>query len=367
MALRIDIKGHINDLRAKLARAKSGIRNFASSVTARLGGVAAAFAGAFAVHRIISGIRSLINEMDEIGKKSKALGVGVETFQEMSFAAKIAGVSMQQLSKGMGAMASFMLMAANNGKTQLAILDKLGLKYDDLAKMKPEEAFRRITKAIDEVGSAQERVGISKQIFGRAGVDLLNVARGYESAVQSIRNAGGIITEEDIRNAERFNDELALAGQKFKAGVAKSGFTTLLADLADRFNKEGLFDFDKSLKRGVLTPLADVADEINEKFGKAITPEEVAAKRKSAAETKAAKTLKQAFDEVSTSAKSAQKADRLKVDQFRRIGATAFGNQMANTSVEARLMEMEMWMRLVAESTQGINRKTPEVNQGGKF
>jgi hypothetical protein len=367
MALRIDIKGHISDLRAKLARAKSGIRNFASSVKSKLAGVAGAFAAAFAFHRIVAGIRSLLNEMDEIGKKSKALGVGVETFQEMAFAAKIAGVSMQALSKGMGAMSSFMLMAANSGKTQLAILNKLGLEYEDLARMKPEEAFRRITKAIDGVASAQERVGISKQIFGRAGVDLLNVARGYEDAVKSIRAAGGIITEEDIQNAERFNDELALAAQKFKAGFAKSGFTQIIADLAEKFNKEGFFDFSRPVSEGVIASDKGTAKKIADLFGAPINKAGVQNKRKAEAEKNAAKTLKEAFDDVSTSAKAKAKDTAIKADQFRRIGATAFGNAPGLSKTEARAIELNMWMRLVAESTQGINRKTPEVNQGGKF
>jgi hypothetical protein len=369
MALRIDIKGHITDLQAKLARAKSGIRNFASSVKSRLMGVASAFAAAFVVHRIVSGIRSLMNEMDDLGKKSKALGVGVETFQEMTFAAKIAGVSVQALSKGMGAMSSFMLMAANSGKTQLAILNKLGLEYEDLARMKPEEAFRRITKAIDGVASAQERVGISKQIFGRAGVDLLNVARGYDEAVDLIRSKGGIISEEDIQAAEKFNDAMATIWQTIKAGIGKSGLAQLLADFAQGVSDKGFIKTSNRLMYDLLSfgATSDTGEEeIRKRFGGTIKKTDVATAAKAEAEKNAAKTLKESFDEVTNSAKAGAKAASIKIDQFRRIGATSFGNGGMGDMSKADA-DQTRWLRIVAENTRNINRKTPEVNDGGKY
>lgn len=346
MALRIDIKGHITDLQAKLSEAKGRLSRFASSVKSRLMGIGGALAGAFAITRIISGLNRLKDEMDEIGKSAKAIGVSAETFQEMKFAAKLAGVEMSKLKMSMGALGAFMLQAANGGKIQSAVLKRLSLDYDALSKMKPEEQFKLITKALDGVSNATERVGLARSVFGRSGMDLLLVAREYEKSVQAIRAGGGIISNEEIAKAEELNDQIATMATRMKAVIANTGFFSGIND----FLKVGFVKSDHLVR---------------EAYGKPITKAMVDAAKKGRQE--AGKDIKAIFDEgkkKNTAAKSVI-ADQVIADQFRRIGATSFGNQFSNQ--ENKIDELNKSMTIVAEATNSINRKTPEVNQGGKF
>jgi hypothetical protein len=364
MALRIDIKGHISDFKSKLARARGALRNFASGITSTFASIGSTILAAFAFSRLIAGFKSLLSELDKIGKASKSMGLEPEKFQEMAFAAKLAGVEMKQLEKAMGAMASFMFLAASGGKAQERILKALGLTYDSLAKMKPDKQFQQITKAIDGMASATDRMGISKQVFGRAGVDILNMARSYDQAVEQIRSKGGIISKEDIESAEKFNDEWALIVKRVKAAVAETGLLQVAAQTAAEANKKGIVDALGKLLFNFQTfsifDNMDVSDEIREKFGKPISQAIRESAMKGLEEAKLGKTLKDAFSEAGKAL-----ADSVKVDQFRRIGAIARPGDAFGGDKGAR--EIVRAIRPMISATENIDRKTPEINNGGKF
>jgi len=372
MPLRIDIKGHINDLKAKVGAARNSIKSFAGNVKAMLGGVATAFASAFAVRAIIGRIRSLANEMDQLGKSARAMGIGVEKWQEMTFAAKIAGVEVNQLTKAMGSMASFMLAAAKSGSTNDKVLKALGLSYKEISRLKPDELFKRITTAIDNMTSAQDRMATSKAIFGRSGIDILNMARGYDDAVDLIRSKGGIMSQEDIAAAERFNDELALTEKRGKAAASRSGIMQFLADAMGDVNKHPLKLAEDLMKTGghggkVMRELfgnqdARSAEEVKKRFGEGVSSEDRARAKK--ARDEASSVLRKALDDATNTGAGGGK-DRFRVDQLRRIGALPGANNFAaKENVQDTLMR---YLPMVLEAADAINRKTPEINEGGRY
>jgi len=103
MALKIDIKGNVSDLRAKLGQANGALSGFASKVKAKFVAVGAAIIAAFAFNKIKNSITGLIDEMDKIGKASDRIGITTKAYQEMSFAAELAGVTMERFTLAMSA------------------------------------------------------------------------------------------------------------------------------------------------------------------------------------------------------------------------------------------------------------------------
>lgn len=368
MALKIDIKGQVSDLKAKVGQARASLKSFAASAKANFLKVGAAIAGAFAITRIVSMARSLVDEMDQIGKASKGIGVTAETFQEMAFAAKLAGVPMEKLKLSMGALAAFMLQAANKGRIQTAVLKRLGLEYKALSQMKPEDQFKAITKSLDGVANATERVGLARSLFGRSGMDLLLVAREYDEAVKKIRSGGGIITAEDIKAAEKFNDQLALMEKRLKARATKSGLLAWLNDIAKTIGDKGLFDFSRPLSKGLLTGegLGGTSEEaVAAAHGEKISKKMVEGAKKTLEEAKLGKDIADVFDAEKAGAGAGRK-DRFRVDELRRIGAAGLGPGGMG-GPDPVTDAVAYWLPLVLSAAKDINRKTPEINDGGRY
>ena len=372
MALRIDIKGHISDLKAKLGQARASVSKFGSMVGSKLVALASSFGatllGMFAFRSLITHARGLINHLDKIGKASAALGVSTKVYQEMAFAAQLAGSSMEKFKLAMSAMGPFMLNAAAGGRTQAAVLERLNLNYKELSQLKPEEQFRAITAELDKVANATERVGLARAVFGRAGLDVLNMARNLETARN--RLAGSIISEQDIAAAESFNDEMALLYKRFQALAVGSGAIRKLAEEMEYLNKQTkqyilhlLF-----IKTGIpqalekLNFLITPEDQIIANENKGLTEKERKDRVKRREELKAAKDIKQVFDAMGGKGGG---GDRERYDQFRRIGALG-GFSGGGGQPTPVLSFLEQWGPLVRASVEDINRKTPDVDPGGR-
>lgn len=394
MALKIDIKGQVSDLRAKIGQAASSVRRFGrlmrvvswraekrwqklgktinKSLKESFGGIGAkafgAVGGFLAIRQITSMARNLVDEMDRIGKASDRLGITAEAYQEMAFAAKLAGVSMERFTLAMSALGPFMLNAAKAGTRQAKVLEVLNLKYKDLAKLDPEAQFKAITKAIDGISNATERVGVSRLIFGRAGFEVLGMARNYETAVNKIRSAGGIISSEDIKAAEQFNDQLALMISRLKASSTKSGLLAWLNDIAKTISEEGLFDFSRPLSEGMLTGegLGGSSEEaVAAAAGEKISKKMIDAARKTMEEGKLGESAAEAMAAGAEKVSGAVKKDQFRVDQLRRIGALP--SAVTGGPRQPIVDVVEHWLPLVLEAAREINRKTPDVNQGGRY
>jgi hypothetical protein len=382
MALRIDIKGHISDLRAKLSQAGNALNKFSQSVKSKMAAVGtqvlASLAGAFALHSIKTQITSLIDEMDKIGKASDRLGVSTKAYQEMAFAAKLAGVTMERFTLAMSALGPFMLNAANGASRQAKALKVLNVDYAELSKMAPEKQFNTITKAIDELANATERVGISRLIFGRAGFEVLGMAANMEAAKKRIED--GIISEKDIRAAEDFNDTLAAMSTKLKAVAANSGALRAVAEILKNFEGGGAGALAQAARLDPVTgPFMALGGLIGSNATIAnlqkSTAEEIDKLNKGgpgdAARRAADRQAANVAEAFAASTGGGGMRERFRVDQLRRIGALpGAGPGTGDGPILSMATNLEKLVEIIppiAQAATAINLKTPPPNKDGKF
>jgi len=219
------------------------------------------------------------------------------------------------------------------------------------------------------------------------------MARNYDEAVRKIRESGGIISSEDIKAAEKYNDQMALLEKRIKAASTKSGLLSWLNDVAKTLGDKGLFDFNRGSKpgdkgRGFLgtllfgVPLEQLArqassgglltgeglggssaEQVAEAFGEKITKKMVDDARKTQEEKKVGKSI---AEELAAGAeKMSGRKEEFRVDQLRRIGG---GLGPGGTSGPDPVTDaVAYWLPLVLSAAQDINRKTPPINDGGRY
>lgn len=221
--LKIKIGAEDKELKQKLAQNKNRIGKFAKDMKGALGSVFGAAGSIFTVAFITRAFGGLIDKMDQIGKASRALGVTSEGYQKIAYAARRANMPQDRLNMSFQRMANFMQASAQKGSKQEETLGRLKLTYGELIKMKPDEQFIAIGKAIDKVANATERLSIANKIYGRGARDVLNMVRGYEGMAQELQSRGGIISQEDIAAAEEYNDEIETLKTVIASLVTKGG------------------------------------------------------------------------------------------------------------------------------------------------
>ena len=175
--------------------------------------IAGAFAGAFAVSQLVRFGDEALKVADTIGKVADSLDVNTSFLQKYQFAAQQSGLTTEEFNKGLQNFTKMVGQAQLRTSEAGRTLEKLGVnvKNTDGSIKSTEEVFMGLTGALDNVGSEFERNAILSDLMGRAGVKLgVMLKDGSDAMKELAASATGVIDEDTIRRAERFNDTMNL-------------------------------------------------------------------------------------------------------------------------------------------------------------
>jgi len=251
MAVRTNIEFNAKDnSRAAVASLQRGLSGLERSVGSLTRGLF--FAGGTAGFGLA--IRRSIEFADTIGKTADKIGVGVEALQELRFAARRSGVEQAQLDKSLEMLTRRVGEASQGIGEGKRAFDQLGVGIKDVnGKLRPtEDILRDVSNGLKNVESPALKAALAAQIFGRAGVSMLNLVGDGSDKLDmyaaAARNLGVVLDESLIRNAEAANDKLGDLSQvlqiKFAAAVTENAgaiitLTDSLIGLANFLTEKG--------------------------------------------------------------------------------------------------------------------------------
>lgn len=187
----------------KIADASTGATSAAFGWKNALMGVAGTLGIAFSVNAIKDFVVNVIQTGASIGDLSQKLGVSTEAVQRWSYAAEQSGATMDNVDKALSTMNRTLSDGSNSTK---AILGDIGIRFDDIRKMKPEDAFNTITEAIAGIEDPMLRAEAATKLFGKSGQELLPaIADGFSK----VGKEAGVMSEETIRRLKEAEDAWA--------------------------------------------------------------------------------------------------------------------------------------------------------------
>jgi len=229
--LTIDIGARIDKLNGALGKAKTKVGRFVDGVKKKFGSVQAALAGAFVVGAAVRSISNLVSAADDIGKLSARIGFTAEEYQKLTFAARRAGASNEDVEKAIKRMQSTIVDAERGLSSATDAFDALGLSVQDLKGKKPEEQFAIIAAAMNGIEDATMKSATAQDVFGRAGNALIPLLGTYQQLKKEAEELGGIIDNETVKAAESLKDSAENLQTSLMATVANSGFIQFLDNI----------------------------------------------------------------------------------------------------------------------------------------
>ena len=199
--------------------------------------IAGAFAGAFAVRQLVQFGNEALATADAIGKVADSAGVSAEFLQKYQFAAQQSGLTTEEFNKGLQNFTKMVGQAQLRTSEAGRSLEKLGVqtKNADGSIRDTEDVFVDLFTALDDVGSQFQKNAILADLMGRAGVKLAVMGKDGAAAMKELaESATGVIDDETIDKAERFNDTM----NRLKRQVLEP-LQTLFIDVADGALKFG--------------------------------------------------------------------------------------------------------------------------------
>lgn len=143
---------------------------------------------------------------------SQRTGMGVENLQRYGYAASQTGVDLSKLTVGIKKLSSNMVDAINKSGASRDAFDSLGISWQDLKKMSPEQTFDAVLLKLANMPDSAQKNVIGNQLLGKSYTELKPLlaegADGIEALKKRADELGIVLSEDAIKNAEDFGDKL---------------------------------------------------------------------------------------------------------------------------------------------------------------
>jgi predicted DNA-binding protein YlxM (UPF0122 family) len=135
---------------------------------------------AFSAQSVIGFAKSVFDSASEIHDLSEQLGISAEAVQGFKFAAEQSGSSLEAVGIAITKMNKNL---ATGDSSTIQALNSVGLKFDDIRNMKPEDAFLAITDAIQKIPDPMKQIEVGTALMGKGFAELLpGIKEGFRAA-----------------------------------------------------------------------------------------------------------------------------------------------------------------------------------------
>jgi hypothetical protein len=173
-------------------------------------GLGAAMAG---VKKVVGMAFEGLDRIDALDEAASKIGITYNALQDLKFAAEMTGGSFEGM---VSALAKMQANIASGSATEA--LNKLGLSAQYLKQLAPEKQFAEINQRLSEVKNTGEKIDLTKGIYGKGGVELLNVINsgkdGLTEMSRQVELFGGHLTDAQRKMATMAQEDI----EKLQAG-----------------------------------------------------------------------------------------------------------------------------------------------------
>jgi len=202
----------INDSKKAMADAKKAWGDFGKSAGKLALGVAAGVAAAGAGVLKLAGDFAAVG--NQVAKTSDALGMSIEGYQKLKFAMTDSGLGAEEFDGALQKMSNTIKLGAAGNKKAAGQLEAIGLSAEKLNKMRPEEAFERISDYMATLPSDAKRTEMAIQLFGKTAGPKMAAAmkmgsKGIQALGKEAQGLGIIMSTEQARASEEYSNQLS--------------------------------------------------------------------------------------------------------------------------------------------------------------
>jgi len=234
----------------------------------------AAVAVAAAVGGVVVALGKMISNqlkvIDNEAKLADKLGITTEALSELKHIAGLTGTSVEGLGSAIQQLEVRMGRAEEGSKKASDAIAALGLNFEEIKNLEPEQAFYTLAESLSEVEDRTQQAYLATELFGLQGKELLGVIRssgsGLKSMAEEARGFGLAISRGAAAEVEKFNDTMFKVSQRNEA--LKRQFTV---GLMPALNDLGRALFSASENGGFLQKALDGIKSATESAIRGIT------------------------------------------------------------------------------------------------
>lgn len=225
-ALRVNLGIDTAQFQDGVKKVGSGLDSISKKAAAFGAAVGAALAGMTGV--MAAAVRGVINEADKLGDVADRLGVSVEALQELRHAADRGGMAVGNFDVAFRRFIRRSAEAAQGTGAAVGAFKELGIQLrDGEGRLKQSDVLLgEVADALQKVQNPADKLRLAFKMFDTDGAAMVNVLAGGSAGLahfrEEARNLGIVLSDDAVRGAQAFKDNLDTIGK------AKDGLVTKL-------------------------------------------------------------------------------------------------------------------------------------------
>ena len=243
-SLVVDLQVNAATMQKGLNEANKKLEDFGKKVD-KIGNVVSLSMFAGMAKQVATGLTSFVmagaQAVDQTGKLAQSAGSTTEAFSRLQYAARLSGISGQDLAGAMGKLNKNLAEAGAGAHQQAALFQALGIKVKDSAGnvRGADTVLGDLAERFAGMKDGASKSALAMEVFGKSGAQLipfLNSGRaGLSELAAECDRLGITITEGAAKGAERFNDNLEKLHMAVEgvAGQVAANLAPSLANLTD--------------------------------------------------------------------------------------------------------------------------------------
>lgn len=210
----------------------------------RKAGLAIGAALGVAAVAITSAIKRTLDEADKFGKLAQSVGVSVEALSRLDYAAKLSGVSIEELGNGIKRLGQFQAGAISGSKENIALLQSLNVEFGNASEgvRDASATLLELSDVFAGMPDGANKTALAVKLFGKAGADLIPLlnlgSAGLDEFARKSDAVGYTLDGRTTKASEAFNDKLQEVTLSID-GLWRQALPSLLPkldDMADLLN-----------------------------------------------------------------------------------------------------------------------------------
>lgn len=186
------------------------------------------YLAAFAVREITDFVEKQAEAVAQIGESAKVIGIGVEAYQGLAFAAKQVGVEHEALDKGLSLFTKNIGLASLGSEKAGKGFKQLGIDLRDGAgNVKSTEAlFEEAATKLSDLTNVEQRNAIASELFGKGFAGIANLlaigGAGIDEFRRKAEELGVILSHDDVEAGTKAAEQFRTLSQVISTDLERS-------------------------------------------------------------------------------------------------------------------------------------------------
>jgi hypothetical protein len=227
--------------RTKLDRALKNISRELKAFGAGISSLGTRFAvlGGAIVTPLLAATKHFMAAGDQLDKMAARTGVSTNALSELGFAAEQSGSNLEDVERALRKMQKSITDAGSGQKTYTDALKAVGLSYEQLRVLAPEDQFSAIAEGLKGIADPTARAAAAMDIFGKSGTALLPMLGSIKELRAEAVKLGLSIGPAQAKQAAELGDAWNRIKRSFGAVAVAIGseLAPLMTGLAEKMKE----------------------------------------------------------------------------------------------------------------------------------